>query len=278
MIKPATAALAGAAPVPKDDRQVAAKQLEAFFLRQFLKEARPESSGLMSGGFAGDTFKGMLDEQLAEKMAGGAGLGLAETFAKHLGPAAPAAPGGHPGAVIEQVGRMAGAAPGALPVAPVAGLIPGHGPTSAASALADLPRGAAGAPAFLMPVSGRPTSGYGLRKDPIHGEVSAHKGLDLAAPAGAPVAAAASGRVTHAGPAGTYGNLVTIRHADGYETRYAHLSSVAVHEGDAVTAGDHVGDVGSTGRSTGPHLHFEVRHDGEALNPGDIILPLNRSK
>jgi murein DD-endopeptidase MepM/ murein hydrolase activator NlpD len=227
----------------KDDRAVAAKQLEAFFLRQVLKEARPDGSGLMSGGFAGETFRGMLDEQLADKMSGGGGLGLAQVFAKQLG--GPGAPHGVPGSITEL-----------------------------ASANPDLPPGA---PAFILPVSGRPTSGYGLRKDPVVGTIKNHPGIDLAAPMGTPVDAAAAGQVTHAGPGGSYGNLVTIRHANGYETRYAHLSKVLVHEGDKVGVGTEIGEVGSTGLSIGPHLHFEARHDEKLMDPADLLPPLNRS-
>jgi murein DD-endopeptidase MepM/ murein hydrolase activator NlpD len=83
--------------------------------------------------------------------------------------------------------------------------------------------------------------------------------------------------VIHAGPAGTYGNLVIVRHDNGYETRYAHLSAVAVKTGDHVDAGTQVGNVGTTGYSTGPHLHFEVRHDGTPIDPAPL-LPLNRSR
>jgi murein DD-endopeptidase MepM/ murein hydrolase activator NlpD len=125
-------------------------------------------------------------------------------------------------------------------------------------------------------VAGRPSSGYGLRADPIHGGTVNHPGFDLAATAGTEVAAAARGTVIHAGPAGTYGNLVTLRHDNGFETRYAHLSAVDVKVGDVVEAGADVGKVGTTGYSTGPHLHFEVRHDGEAIDPAPL-LPLHRS-
>ncbi|HUJ59765.1 MAG TPA: M23 family metallopeptidase, partial [Kofleriaceae bacterium] len=103
-----------------------------------------------------------------------------------------------------------------------------------------------------------------------------HPGFDLAAPTGTPVSAAAAGTVTHAGPAGTYGNLITVRHANGFETRYAHLSSVDVHVGDQVQVGQEIGKVGTTGYSTGPHLHFEVRHDGATVDPAPL-LPLNTS-
>jgi murein DD-endopeptidase MepM/ murein hydrolase activator NlpD len=115
-----------------------------------------------------------------------------------------------------------------------------------------------------------------LRADPIHGGTVNHPGFDLAAASGTEVAAAAAGTVVHAGPAGTYGNLVTLRHDDGFETRYAHLSEVGVKVGDVVQAGAGLGKVGTTGYSTGPHLHFEVRHDGVAIDPAPL-LPLNRS-
>ena len=90
------------------------------------------------------------------------------------------------------------------------------------------------------------------------------------------MSAAAGGTVTHAGPAGTYGNLVMIRHDNGFETRYAHLSAVSVVKGDRVAPGQEVGKVGSTGYSTGPHLHFEVRRGGATIDPTPL-LPLNRS-
>jgi murein DD-endopeptidase MepM/ murein hydrolase activator NlpD len=104
-----------------------------------------------------------------------------------------------------------------------------------------------------------------------------HPGFDLAATTGTEVSAAARGTVVHAGPAGTYGNLVTLRHDNGFETRYAHLSAVDVSVGDVVEAGGDLGKVGTTGYSTGPHLHFEVRRDGKPIDPAPL-LPLHSSK
>src|SRR5262249_17434865 len=88
------------------------------------------------------------------------------------------------------------------------------------------------------------------------------------------VSAAAAGEVTHAGPAGTYSNLVTVRHQNGVETRYAHLSATSVKVGDRVEPGQPIGAVGTTGYSTGPHLHFEVRKDGQPIDPAPL-LPIN---
>ncbi len=111
------------------------------------------------------------------------------------------------------------------------------------------------------------TSKFGLREDPIDGGKRRHSGLDLGAPTGTPVRAALEGTVTSAREAGGYGNLVVVRHANGVETRYAHLSSIAVEPGQVLDAGAVLGAVGATGRATGPHLHFEVRQNGIAEDP-----------
>jgi murein DD-endopeptidase MepM/ murein hydrolase activator NlpD len=217
----------------KDDARVAARQLEAFFLRQLLAETRPKGGGALDGGFAGDTFKQMLDEAIADKMTAAGGIGMTQMFAAQL----------------DRSGEVAAA------------------PTSPSP----LPEGV---PHFILPVAGRPSSGYGPRIDPLHGAEGNHPGVDLAATSGTEVAAAAGGTVIHAGPAGSYGNLVTVRHDNGFETRYAHLSAVDVRVGDLVEAGQGVGKVGTTGHSTGPHLHFEVRHDGRPVDPSPL-LPLH---
>ena len=129
-------------------------------------------------------------------------------------------------------------------------------------------------------VQGRPvskgyiSSGYGSRTDPIDGEKRFHRGLDFSAPSGTRVVAAASGVVTYAGRKPDYGYTIEIRHSDGYTTRYAHNSENLVKAGDLVKKGEDIAVVGSTGRSTGTHLHFEVHQDGRSVNP----LPFVRSK
>lgn len=107
---------------------------------------------------------------------------------------------------------------------------------------------------FVVPV----TSGYGWRLHPIRGVTAFHAGIDLGAPMGTPVLASMTGRVVYAGMAGSYGNLVEINHHDRWVTRYAHLSRIGVQVGQQVVQGQQVGMVGSTGLSTGPHLHFEL--------------------
>lgn len=119
-----------------------------------------------------------------------------------------------------------------------------------------------------MPVSAAAlTSGFGMRRHPVLGSYRAHRGVDLAAPTGTPVVATSDGTVGVADWSGGYGLLVALNHAGGMQTRYGHMSRLNVVPGQHVRAGDVIGFVGSTGRSTGPHLHYEVRFNGEAVNP-----------
>jgi murein DD-endopeptidase MepM/ murein hydrolase activator NlpD len=114
----------------------------------------------------------------------------------------------------------------------------------------------------------RYTSGFGVRGNPFGGHGGEmHPGMDMAAPTGTPVYATADGIVGRAERAGGYGNLIQLEHGKGLESRYGHLSEILVHDGQRVHRGDLIGLVGSTGRSTGSHLHYEVRIDGRAVNP-----------
>jgi murein DD-endopeptidase MepM/ murein hydrolase activator NlpD len=123
-----------------------------------------------------------------------------------------------------------------------------------------------------MPVNGRVTSGFGSRFHPILGYRRMHAGLDLAARYGSPIVAAADGRVTSSGWAGGYGNMVRIAHAGGIQTMYGHMSRIVARAGTMVRQGQVIGYVGSTGLSTGPHLHYEVLKDGRAVNPTSVKL------
>ncbi len=230
------ATLAGLAPPAADQEPaVAARQLEAFFVRHLLAQSRSKEAGLLDGGFAGDTFRDMLDNAIADTVADAGGLGLAAGFEDAMG-----------------------GAPGLTAVAPPRPTLVDH---------LDQARALAVDGAMVRPAPGRFSSGFGPRANPMGSGHGFHTGLDIAARLGTPVVAAAGGEVVHAGPAGSYGNLITVRHPDGTETRYGHLSAVNVEVGDRVTAGAAIGAVGSTGRSTGPHLHFEVRRDGKAVDP-----------
>lgn len=111
------------------------------------------------------------------------------------------------------------------------------------------------------------TSGFGERRDPFTGERSTHTGVDFGAPEGTPIPAALAGVVIAAGPRGGYGNAVEVRHADGSSTLYAHASEVLVAPGDRVESGQTLALVGQTGRSTGPHLHLELRSGSHFVDP-----------
>jgi len=130
--------------------------------------------------------------------------------------------------------------------------------------------GGEGSQSMGLPVHGRLTSGFGSRFHPILGYHRFHAGMDLAAAAGTPIVAAADGKVVSAGWAGGYGRAVAIVHASGIETKYGHMSRIAAFAGEMVRRGQVIGYVGSTGLSTGPHLHFEVLKNGRPVNPQSV--------
>jgi murein DD-endopeptidase MepM/ murein hydrolase activator NlpD len=169
---------------------------------------------------------------LADAVTQAGGLGLAETLERSLSGAAPPA------------------APGPAAVAP---------------------RTSPGALASVLPVAGHVTSGFGMRTDPFTGALREHDGLDVGAPEGAAIRATADGVVRSAGPRGGYGNAVEVDHGNGLTTLYGHASELLVRAGDTVRAGQEIGRVGSSGRSTGAHLHFEVRVGGRPVDPGRVL-------
>lgn len=130
---------------------------------------------------------------------------------------------------------------------------------------------------YDLRLSGRPlaggkiSSGFGTRADPLSGRRVMHKGLDFVAPVGEPILALADGVVTWAGTNGGYGLLVELEHADGFRTRYAHNEAILVERGSRVRKGEAVATLGSSGRSTGPHLHLEVHHRGEPIDPRYVV-------
>jgi murein DD-endopeptidase MepM/ murein hydrolase activator NlpD len=131
----------------------------------------------------------------------------------------------------------------------------------------------------MMPVNAPfNASGFGMRIDPFTGQHAMHEGIDFLAEAGSPVVAAAGGVVIFAGFHPQYGNMVDVDHGNDLVTRYAHASKLYVKEGDIVQRGRKLADVGTTGRSTGPHLHFEVRFKGVAQNPARFVLASQASQ
>ncbi|HKD18668.1 MAG TPA: M23 family metallopeptidase [Thermoanaerobaculia bacterium] len=124
----------------------------------------------------------------------------------------------------------------------------------------------------VWPVHGAVNSGFGIRPDPFTGQPAFHEGVDISTARSEPVLATADGTVLRSGWAGEYGKAIALAHGERYETVYGHLEETLVAEGQRVHRGDRVGLVGSTGRSTAPHLHYEVRVDGHPVNPLEYIL------
>ena len=123
-----------------------------------------------------------------------------------------------------------------------------------------------------LPFHGAITSTFGHRENPFGGSnVETHKGLDIRGPMGAPVRAMAKGTVSFAGPRGGFGNCIILKHANGFETLYGHLSKILVRPGQKIDIGQQIGKIGSTGRSTGPHLHYEIHHNGQRINPQSFL-------
>ena len=114
-------------------------------------------------------------------------------------------------------------------------------------------------------------SPWGVRRDPFNNQLAVHNGIDMAAPSGTEIRARAPGKVIFAGRNGVYGNMVEIDHGHGIRTRYGHMSAISVQNGQAVSARDKLGAVGSTGRSTAPHLHYEVLFNGKTMDPRKFV-------
>lgn len=137
----------------------------------------------------------------------------------------------------------------------------------AGAPVAPIMRSTVSIPSRMPLMDASATSNFGMRTHPVLGGRRAHRGIDLAAPSGTPIYATADGIVSKASWYSSYGLFVSLEHGGKIETRYAHMSRLNVAAGQTVRKGDIIGFVGSTGRSTGPHLHYEVRIDGQAVNP-----------
>ncbi len=124
---------------------------------------------------------------------------------------------------------------------------------------------------YVLPATGRLTSGYGTRNDPFTGALRFHHGIDIALNRGTPVGSVASGEVLFVGRRGGYGHVVEIDHGRGETSLYAHLGETSVAAGQAIGLGQVIGLSGSSGRSTGPHLHFEIRRDGSSIDPATVL-------
>ncbi len=227
-----------------------AREFEAMLIHQLLRQMREASRWMRNEDedeLFGDRLLETIDVEMARQLAEGGGLGLASVLMPRLLEGAEGEP-------VPQVASMMTSAPTYVA-------------TSATNAVATItPPGAAPDPL----VSDRVTSQFGLRMDPIAGDHRFHAGVDLRAAYGREIGAAESGTVVFSGEQGGYGLTVVVEHGAGVRTRYAHLSSILVTDGDRVEARDPIGRAGHTGRATGSHLHFELIRDGERVDPTSI--------
>lgn len=233
---------AGTAGAAADPRLAeASRALEAMLVKQIVTSSKAFGGGDSAGSsIRADLFA----STLADAVAANGGLGIADQLARSLTPGGGAA--------------MSAPAPEPSPLAHVPS---GSSRVPLANALEVL----------ALPVAGRITSGYGQRQDPLSGEESHHAGLDVGAPEGTPIRAPAAGVVLSAGPRGGYGNAVEVDHGNGLVTLYGHAAEVLVSKGEFIQPGQEIATVGSSGRSTGPHLHFEVRVGGTPVDPNRLL-------
>ena len=279
------------------EARAAAQQFESFFLSYLMKEMKQNTldSGLFGNGLGSDTYSDLFNEELSKVMSERGGIGLADMLVKHMMPASSThttAPDGKTKTVAATNNNKVATAVTPVTLSPEGQMVmpdktlASQQPHKAfmdavAASMATISKSdiikTSAMPEsngeMLSPLdNGFVTSGFGFRKDPFNGTQKFHEGIDIGAPIGTPIHAADNGKVVFAGQQKGYGNTVIIEHSNGVRTRYAHAESLSVSVGDVVEAGQVVGKVGSTGRSTGPHLHFEViGKDGQHLNPGKFL-------
>jgi murein DD-endopeptidase MepM/ murein hydrolase activator NlpD len=246
---------------PQDVKSAAA-ELASLFVYQMLAAMRRTvpKSGLLDKGFAHDTYLSLFDQEIARHMARREELGLTALLQRQLKD-------------TDADRQLPGRPDTALPR-------PSTALQARRATAIDAYRQQAGPTdgMFMLPVEGQHTSGFGMRMHPIDHEERLHSGMDIAAPAGTPIQAAAAGQVVFSGTQAGYGNVVVIQHEEGYSTLYAHNTANLVSVGTTVSQGQPIATVGSTGRSTGPHLHFEVRKDGKRLDPVQFFAAGNMPK
>jgi len=216
-----------------------AKEMESLFVYEMLKVMREASGTSSSGSLGSDTYTSMFDMELSKVMAA-RGLGLADTLVK---------------GISANAGKT-----GQLPAPPSP---QEQGQTQPPMAVMQ----------DLLPdvSSPRVSSGYGMRHDPFSGELKFHHGLDIPAPEGTEVHPVRPGTVLFSGQQRGYGNVVIIDHGNGFTSKYAHNQENLVKEGEKVDSATVIAKVGSTGKSTGPHVHFEVTYGGRNVDPGTLV-------
>ncbi len=247
---------AGSSDRQKAELKIVAQEFEAVFVAYLLKTMREtiEESGLMEGGFGKSIYTDLFDQEVSLSLAKRGTLGISDLVYKSLLPKADAEQSKKNG----QPSTPEPAGTTAVPSSPSSQNRETSRPQECE--ISDL----------QLPVQASISSAFGMRSDPFSHQARFHKGLDLAAPEGMKVVPALPGTVVSAGYESGYGNTVLIKHPGGLQTRYGHLGSIDVKVGDSVTSQDTLGTVGNTGRSTGPHLHFEVIRMGTPVDPSAL--------
>ena len=242
----------------KSELKKVAQEFEAVFVAYLLKVMREtiEESGLLEGGFGKSIYTELFDQEVSLSLAKRGTLGISDLLYKNLSNRIDAEEN-------KTSDQPLDADPVDTPTTPS---------TSSSQKMEASDMQQCEITDLQLPVQASISSAFGMRMHPLTHQERFHKGLDLAAPEGMKVVPALSGTVVSAGYESGYGNTVLIEHSGGLQTRYGHLGSINVKAGDSVASQDALGTVGNTGRSTGPHLHFEVIRMG---NPVDPLARLN---
>lgn len=267
----------------------ACQGFESVFLSKLFSEMRSTipKNGLLHGQYE-EQYYSMFDKALCDKMADSGGIGLADMMYRQLRDRVLGKEGNQAAAGDVLPANRTMAAHPASDTIPVSGrglppnlgtvphqmFLPGSGLAASHVPAQDDERTAAATQAakdMAAPVTGRISSEYGWRTDPFKGGKAWHAGMDIAAAEGDSVAACWGGTVVFAGVKGGYGNVVEVEHPGGWTSLYGHLRRSTVRTGDRVAAGGKIAEVGSTGRSTGPHLHFELRRGQETVDPEAVL-------
>lgn len=230
----------------REELRRAAEEFESLFVAYLLKvmrETLDEAGSSEAAGFGKAIYTEIFDQEVSRMVARRGALGIADVIMRGMPEETPKSDGRSP------------SAPG-----PTVTPTPSPGDVKPSEI-----------PDTLMPVQSPVSSGFGFRQDPFTREMKFHKGLDLAAPEGTAVQAVSDGEVAFAGHRPGYGNLVVLRHSGGLETRYAHLGRISVRTGDSIRSDQPLGEVGASGRATGPHLHFEVVRWGVNVDPRQAL-------
>jgi murein DD-endopeptidase MepM/ murein hydrolase activator NlpD len=240
--------------------------MESLFAYEMVKAMRATAGGAASGkGFGGDVYGSMFDMELARVIAS-RGLGLQEILLRGIG-------GGKPTGSEVKGPTRGEKANAPEPSGDLHGMPPeARTNTPPAPAVENLPS-VASPPGSGFPIrdGGRVSSGFGFRKDPFTGGIAFHRGMDIAAAAGTAVYPVRGGKVTFSGHRSGYGNIVIVDHGDGFVTKYGHNRANHVETGTLVGPETVIAEVGATGRSTGPHLHFEVSYEGKNVRPETVL-------